>query len=72
MQQMKLGEEGAVAVGKMLAANKSVTSINLSNNKLGDVGGAAVGLAGALKVNTALTSFNLGDNGLCASLLRST
>lgn len=43
MQQMKLGEEGAVAVGKMLAANKSVTSINLSNNKLGDVGGAAVG-----------------------------
>ncbi|KAL0228977.1 hypothetical protein GEMRC1_013597 [Eukaryota sp. GEM-RC1] len=38
----------------------TVTSINLSDNSIGDVG--AIALAEALKVNTSVTSLNLGGN----------
>ena len=57
-----LGCEGGATVGKMLAANTSVTNIELQYSGLGDVGGTA--LAKGLKVNTALTSINLDNNAL--------
>lgn len=62
MAAMELGEEGGVAVGKMLATNTSVTDINLACNKIGDIAGTA--LAEALKVNTTLTFIDLDGNKL--------
>ena len=63
MQGMALSEAGgAVMVGEMLQGNRTLTSIDLSINNLGEVGGAAIGAA--LTGNTTLTSIDLSMNKL--------
>ena len=63
MQGMALSEAGgAVMVGEMLQGNRTLTSIDLSINSLGEVGGAAIGAA--LTGNTTLTSIDLSINNL--------
>ncbi|KAJ1629087.1 hypothetical protein T492DRAFT_594101, partial [Pavlovales sp. CCMP2436] len=58
----KIGDVGAVGLGKALKANASLTTLNLAWNQIGDAG--AVGLGKALEGNASLTMLNLGFNQL--------
>ena len=49
----KIGDEGAKAIGEALKVNTSLTEIDLGHNKIGTEGAKAIGEA--LKVNTSLT-----------------
>ena len=55
--------EGGKALAKALKKNKTLLSINLRMNQLGDVGVEAI--AGALKENTTLQKLNLASNQIC-------
>ena len=68
-----LGAEGAAALAPALAANGSLTSLDLSNNQLCGVTGwygtytaeGITAIADALRVNGGLTSIDLSGNQLC-------
>jgi Ran GTPase-activating protein (RanGAP) involved in mRNA processing and transport len=67
-------EEGAKAIGKLLANNKKLESLHVHDNPLGDPG--VIALAQALAENTTLIELNLSNTGfriggaaaLCAAL----
>jgi hypothetical protein len=66
MANCSLGVEGAKIVAEMAAVSKSLTSINLQENRLTDYGKDYTGvnaLADAISVSKSLTSINLAFNG---------
>jgi len=54
------GSNGAILIGKVLASNKTLTSLNLANNGIGPRGIRAI--AQCLEVNNTLTNLNLHGN----------
>jgi Ran GTPase-activating protein (RanGAP) involved in mRNA processing and transport len=52
----------AMTIAVELRVNTTLTSLDLGNNSIGDVGAAS--LAEALGYNTALKELNLGDNSI--------
>jgi len=60
-----IGDSGAIAIGKSLETNNSLTKLKLNWNLIGSEGGIAIG--DALQHNFTLTSLNLWDNKIGAS-----
>ena len=58
----KIGDEGAIAIGKALEVNKVVRSLTLGSNNIGDRGAFAIGKA--LEVNKVLWYLNLTNNNI--------
>ena len=53
-----IGDDGAAALGECLKYNKSLTTLNSSDNEIGD-DGAAAALGECLKYNKSLTTLDL-------------
>ena len=60
MNYSQIGDEGAKALGEMLAVNQTLTKLSLHNNQITDVGATA--LAGGLKHNSTFESLSIGAN----------
>ncbi|GBG16065.1 Nucleotide-binding oligomerization domain-containing protein 2, partial [Hondaea fermentalgiana] len=63
----KIGDDGAVGLGKGLGKNRSLTYLNLSDNNIGDVGAEA--LVSALEKNTSLEIISLDEDKISAGIL---